>query len=324
MPKLNLVQAINLALKQEMERDETIVLLGEDVGKDGGVFRVTEGLWQKFGDNRVIDTPLAEVGIISVSIGLAIAGMKPVPEVQFDGFSMPMLDQLYNHAGRMRKRSQGKYHVPLVLRVPHGGGIRALEHHSESLEAFFTHIPGIKVVTPSGPYNAKGLLVSSIRDPDPVVFLEPKRIYRAIKEEVPEEEYTIPLLHSQVAQEGSDVTVIGWGAMIKTIKEVVEHLQGKYSVEIVDLLTLYPLDEKTLIDSVKKTGRAVVVQEAPKTCGYAAELIARINEKALLSLEAPVQRITGYDIPVPLPKLENYYSPDVTRINKAIETVMSF
>lgn len=322
--KMNLVQAINLALKQEMEKDETVILLGEDVGKDGGVFRVTEGLWQQFGEDRVIDTPLAEVGIISVSIGLAIAGMKPVPEVQFDGFSMPMLDQLYNHAGRMRKRSQGRWHVPLVLRVPHGGGIRALEHHSESLEAFFTHIPGIKVVTPSGPYNAKGLLVSSIRDPNPVVFLEPKRIYRAIKEEVPEEEYTIPLNKAEVRQEGSDVTIIAWGAMLKIVRETVEQLQGKYSVEILDLLTLYPVDRKTVIDSVKKTGRGVVVQEAPRTCGYGAELVATINEKALLSLEAPVQRVTGYDIPVPLPKLENYYIPDVTRINKAIESVMSF
>jgi len=324
MAKLNLVQAINLALKQEMEKDETVILLGEDVGKDGGVFRVTEGLWQQFGYNRVIDTPLAEVGIIGTSIGLAIAGMKPVPEVQFDGFSMPMLDQLYNHAGRMRKRSQGKYHVPLVFRVPHGGGIRALEHHSESLEAFFTHIPGIKVVTPSGPYNAKGLLISSIRDPDPVVFLEPKRIYRAIKEEVPEEEYTIPLNKAEVRQEGSDVTVIAWGAMLKIVREAVEQLQGKYSVEILDLLTLYPVDRKTIIDSVKKTGRCVVVQEAPRTCGYGAELIATINEQALLSLEAPVQRVTGYDIPVPLPKLENYYIPDVTRINKTVESVMSF
>ncbi len=322
--KLNLVQAINLALKQEMEKDEMVIILGEDVGENGGVFRVTEGLWRQFGDDRVIDTPLAEVGIIGASIGLAIAGMKPIPEVQFDGFSLPMLDQLYNHAGRMRKRSQGKYHVPLVLRVPHGGGIRALEHHSESLEAFFTHIPGIKVVTPSGPYNAKGLLVSSIRDPDPVVFLEPKRIYRAIKEEVPEEEYTIPLNKAEVVQEGSDITVIAWGAMLKIVKEAVEQLQGKYSVEILDLLTLYPVDRKTIIDSVKKTGRCVVVQEAPRTCGYGAELIATINEKALLNLEAPVQRITGYDIPVPMPKLENYYIPDVTRINKTIEDVMGF
>ncbi|MBI2543209.1 MAG: alpha-ketoacid dehydrogenase subunit beta [Candidatus Aenigmarchaeota archaeon] len=322
--KLNLVQSINLALKQEMTRDPNVVLLGEDIGKDGGVFRVTEGLWQQFGDNRVIDTPLAEVGIISVSIGMAIAGMKPVPEVQFDGFSLPMLDQLYNHAGRMRKRSQGRWHVPLVLRVPHGGGIRALEHHSESLEAFFTHIPGIKVVTPSGPYNAKGLLVSSIRDSDPVVFLEPKRIYRAIKEEVPEDEYTIPLNKAEVVQEGSDVTVIAWGAMQKIVREAVEQLAGKYSVEILDLLTLYPVDRKTIIDSVKKTGRAVVVHEAPRTCGYGAELIATINDQALLNLEAPVARVTGYDIPMPLPKLENYYIPDVTRINRAIENVMEF
>ncbi|MBI2547340.1 MAG: alpha-ketoacid dehydrogenase subunit beta [Candidatus Aenigmarchaeota archaeon] len=324
MTRMNLVQAINLALKQEMERDSTVVLMGEDVGKDGGVFRVTEGLWQQFGDSRVIDTPLAEVGIISVAIGMAIAGMKPVTEVQFDGFSLPMLDQLYNHAGRMRKRSQGKYHVPLVLRIPHGGGIRALEHHSESLETFFTHIPGIKVVAPSGPYNAKGLLVSSIRDPDPVVFLEPKRVYRAIKEEVPEEEYEIPLNKAEVVQEGSDITVIAWGAMQKIVREAIEQLNGKYSIEIIDLLTLYPLDRNTVIDSVKKTGRCVVVQEAPRTCGYGAELIATINEKALLSLEAPVQRVTGYDVPMPLPKLENYYIPDATRINKAIETVMSF
>ncbi len=324
MSKLNLVQSINLALKQEMEKDSTVILLGEDVGKDGGVFRVTEGLWQQFGDQRVIDTPLAEVGIMGAAIGMAIAGMKPIPEVQFDGFSVSMLDQIYNHAGRMRKRSQGKWHVPLVLRIPHGGGIRALEHHSESLESFFTHIPGIKVVTPSGPYNAKGLLISSIRDPDPVIFLEPKRIYRAIKEEVPEEEYTIPLNKAEILQEGSDLTVIAWGAMIKTVREAVEQLQGRFSVEIVDLLTLYPVDRETIIKSIKKTGRGVIVHEAPRTCGYGAELIATINEKALLNLEAPIQRVTGYDIPVPLPKLENNYIPDITRINKAIENVMSF
>ncbi|MBI4163633.1 MAG: alpha-ketoacid dehydrogenase subunit beta [Candidatus Aenigmarchaeota archaeon] len=324
MTIMNLVQAINLALKQEMEKDSSVVLLGEDIGKDGGVFRVTEGLWQQFGDNRVIDTPLAEVGIIGAAIGMAIAGLKPIPEVQFDGFSISMLDNIYNHAGRMRKRSQGKWHVPLVFRVPHGGGIRALEHHSESLEAFFTHIPGIKVVAPSGPYNAKGLLISSIRDPDPVVFLEPKRVYRAIKEEVPEEEYTIPLNKAEVVQEGSDITVIAWGAMQKLVRESIAQLNGKYSIEIIDLLTLYPLDRETVINSVKKTGRCIVVHEAPRTCGYGAELVASINEKALLNLEAPVERVTGYDIPVPLPKLENYYIPDVTRINKAIEAVMNF
>ena len=324
MATMNLVQSINSALQQEMERDKKVILLGEDVGKNEGVFRVTKGLWQKFGDHRVIDTPLAEVGIISVSIGLAVAGMKPVPEVQFDGFSIPMLDQIYNHAARIRKRSQGKYSVPLVLRIPHGGGIRAYEHHSESLETFFSHIPGIKVVTPSGPYNAKGLLVSSIRDPDPVIFLEPKRVYRAIREEVPEKEYTIPLNKAEVIQEGSDITVIAWGAMQKVVREAARELSGKYSIEIVDLLTLSPLDKKTIIDSVKKTGRCVVVQEAPRTCGYGAELVAVINEGAFLNLEAPIARVTGFDIPMPLAKLENYYIPDVTRINRAIERVINF
>ncbi|MCH8741303.1 alpha-ketoacid dehydrogenase subunit beta [Patescibacteria group bacterium] len=324
MAKINLIQSIKSTLQQEMEKDKRVILLGEDVGRNGGVFRVTEGLWQKFGDNRVIDTPLAEVGIISVSIGLAVAGLKPVPEVQFDGFSISMIDQIYNHVGRIRKRSQGKYSVPLVLRIPHGGGIKAYEHHSESLETFFSHIPGIKVVTPSGPYNAKGLLASAIRDPDPVIFLEPKRVYRAIKEEVPEKEYTIPLQKSEVVQEGNDITVIAWGAMQRVVKEAARELSGKYSIEIIDLLTISPLDRETIIYSVKKTGRCVVVQEAPKTCGFGAELITIIQEGAFLSLKAPLARVTGYDIPMPLAKLENYYIPDETRINKAIEKVMSF
>ena len=324
MAVMNLVQTINNTLRQEMEKNKRIVLLGEDIGKNGGVFRVTEGLWQKFGAERVIDTPLAEVGIISISIGLAIAGLKPVPEVQFDGFSLPMLDQLYHHVGRIRKRSQGKYSVPLVLRIPHGGGIRAYEHHSESLETFFTYIPGIKVITPSGPYNTKGLLISALRDPDPVIFLEPKRVYRAIKEEVPEKEYLIPFPKTEIVQEGQDITVIGWGAMQKIIREAASELTEKYSIEILDLLTLSPLDKKTIIDSVKKTGRCVVVQEAPKTCGFGAELATAIQEGAFLNLEAPVARVTGYDIPMPLAKLENYYIPDVPRIKKAIEKVMSY
>ena len=324
MPTMNLVQAINSSLKQEMEKNEKIILLGEDVGKNGGVFRVTEGLWQKFGGNRVMDTPLSEIGIIAVSIGLAVAGMRPVPEVQFDGFSLPMFDQIYNHLGRIRKRSQGKYSVPLVLRIPHGGGIKAYEHHSESLETFFSHIPGIKVVTPSGPYNAKGLLASAIRDPDPVIFLEPKRVYRAIKEEVPEKEYTIPIPKTEIFQQGNDVTIIAWGAMQKIVREAARELAGKYSIEILDLLTLSPLERKPIIDSVKKTGRCVVVQEAQRTCGYGAELIATIQEGAFLSLKAPVSRVTGYDIPMPLPKLEDYYIPDAARITKAIEKVMSF
>ncbi len=324
MAKINLIQSINSTLRQEMEKDKRVILLGEDVGRNGGVFRVTEGLWQKFGDERVIDTPLAEVGIISVSLGLAVAGMKPVPEVQFDGFSIPMIDQIYNHVSRIRKRSQGKYSAPLVLRVPHGGGIRAYEHHSESLETFFSHIPGLKVVTPSGPYNAKGLLASSIQDPGPVIFLEPKRVYRAIREEVPEKEYTIPLNKAEVVQGGSDITVIAWGAMQKVVREAVSELSSKYSIEIIDLLTLSPLDKKTIINSVKKTGRCVVVQEAPRKCGYGAELAATIQEGAFLNLEAPIARVAGFDIPMPLAKLENYYIPDAARINKEIEKVMSF
>jgi pyruvate dehydrogenase E1 component beta subunit len=272
----------------------------------------------------VIDTPLAEVGIISVSLGLAVAGMKPIPEVQFDGFSIAMFDQLYNHVSRMRKRSQGKYGVPLVLRVPHGGGIKAYEHHSESLETYFCHMPGLKVVAPSSPFNAKGLLLSAIRDPDPVIFLEPKRVYRAIKEEVPEEEYTIPIGRAEIVQEGDEVTVISWGAPLRTCRQVAEQLEGKYSIEIVDLLTLSPLDRETILRSVKKTGRCVIVHEAPKTCGFGAELAATIQEEALLHMKAPVIRVTGYDIPVPMAKLEQYYIPDGERIREAIERVIHF
>jgi len=324
MPAMNLVQAINNALEQEMERDKSVILLGEDIGKNGGVFRVTEGLWQKFGAERVIDTPLAEVGIISTALGLAVAGMKPIPEVQFDGFSIAMFDQLYNHISRMRKRSQGRYHVPLVLRVPHGGGIKAYEHHSESLETYFCHMPGLKVVAPSRPYNAKGLLISAIRDPDPVIFLEPKRVYRAIKEEVPEEEYEIPIGKAEIVQEGSDITLIAWGAMQKTVRQAADDLADKYSIEIIDLLTLSPLDRKTIVDSVKKTGRCVVAHEAPKTCGFGAELAATIQEEALLSMKAPVMRVTGYDIPMPMAKLENYQIPDAERVAEAVEKAMKF
>lgn len=324
MPIQNLVEAIRTTLDQEMGKDASIILLGEDVGKNGGVFRVTEGLQAKFGADRVIDTPLAEVGIISVSLGLAVGGMKPIPEVQFDGFSIAMLDQLYNHVSRMRKRTQGRYGVPLVLRVPHGGGIKAYEHHSESLETYFCHMPGLKVVAPSRPYNAKGLLISAIRDPDPVIFLEPKRVYRAIKEEVPEKEYTIPIGRAEIVQEGSDITLIAWGAMQRIVRQVADELVDKYSIEIIDLLTLSPLDRKTIVDSVKKTGRCIVVHEAPKTCGFGAELAATIQEEALLSMKAPVARVTGYDIPMPLAKLENYQLPDAPRIIEAIEKTMEF
>jgi len=318
--KMNMVQAINLALKQEMEKDSSVILLGEDIGKDGGVFRVTEGLWQQFGDNRVIDTPLAESAIVGVSIGMAVMGLKPVAEIQFDGFSIPALDQLVNHASRIRNRSRGRFHVPMVLRFPYSGGIRALEHHSDSPETYFVHTPGLKVVVPATPYDAKGLLITAIRDPDPVVFMEPKRVYRAIKEEVPEEEYQIPLGKAKIMREGNDVTIISWGAMVKVVNDALEKTQR--SVELINLRTLVPLDIETIEDSVKKTGRVIVVHEAPKTAGFGAELISLINEKAFYHLESQPVRVTGYDTIMPLPKLETFYLPNETRILKAIEKVM--
>lgn len=321
---MNMVQAINTALKQEMEKDPTVILLGEDIGINGGVFRVTEGLWQKFGDKRVIDTPLAESGLIGASIGMAVYGLKPVPEIQFDGFSIPAFDQLINHASRIRNRTRGRFHVPLTVRIPYSGGIRALEHHSDSPETYFVHTPGLKVVVPSGPYDAKGLLVSAIRDPDPIIYLEPKRIYRAIKEEVPEEEYTIPIGEAKIVQPGGDITVITYGAMLKIVKEAVEKIGERRSIEVIDLRTLSPMDTDSVIKSVSKTGRCVIVHEAQRTLGMAAEIIARINEKALLSLEAPIERVTGYDVVYPLPKLENYYLPNADRIVDAIERTMNF
>ncbi len=322
--KLNMVQSINLALKQEMEKDPTVILLGEDVGKNGGVFRVTEGLWHQFGDDRVIDTPLAESGIVGASIGLAISGMKPVAEIQFDGFLPPAFDQLLSHAGRIRTRSRGRFHVQMVVRVPSGGGIRALEHHSEIVDTYLSHMPGIKIVIPATPYDAKGLLISAIRDKDPVVFLEPKKVYRAIKEEVPEEEYSIPIGEVKIVREGDDVTVIAWGAMVKTVNEAVVKIGDKYSVEVVNLRSLKPLDVNAIVKSVKKTGRVVIVQEGYRTLGFAAELIALINEKAFLSLEAPIKRVTGFDVPTPLPKLENYCLPSADKVASAIEDVMRF
>jgi len=320
MAKMNMVQAINLALRQEMEKDDDVLLLGEDVGIDGGVFRVTEGLYEKF-PSRVIDTPLAESAIVGSAIGMAVAGLKPVAEIQFDGFLAPAFDQITNHASRIRNRSRGRFHVPLVIRVPSSGGIRALEHHSDSPEAFYCHMPGMKVVMPSRPYNAKGLMISAIRDPDPVLFFEPKRVYRAIKEEVPEEEYSIPLGVAEVVQEGSDATVISWGAMVKTVREAAADLK---SIEIIDLQTLSPLDEKAILKSVRKTGRAVIVQEAPRTCSLSSEISAIISEKALMSLEAPVIRVTGYDIIPPLPKAEKMYYPDAAKVRKNIEKALSF
>lgn len=325
MAKRNMVEAINRGLREEMERDPSVMVLGEDVGKEGGVFRVTEGLQAKFGPERVVDTPLAESAIVGTAFGLAVKGLRPVAEIQFEGFLAPAMDQIMSHICRIRTRSRGRFTCPMVIRSPWGGGIRAPEHHSDSPEAIFAHTPGIKVVIPSTPYDAKGLIVSAIRDPDPVLFLEPKRIYRAIKEEVPDGEYTIPIGQAKVIREGSDVTVISWGAMLREVLRTAEMMDKEgVKVEIIDLQTISPMDETTFLESVRKTGRAVIVHEAPRTCGLGAEIIARINEKALLSLAAPVERVTGFDTVVPLMKLENHYLPSPERILRGIRKVMAF
>ena len=324
MVQLNIVGAVRLALKQEMERDPDVIILGEDVGKDGGVFRATDGLIKEFGENRVIDTPLSESGIVGVALGLALYGLKPVAEIQFEGFLYPALDQVISHVARIRSRSRGRFHAPLVIRFPYGGGIRAPEHHSDSPETLLVHTPGIKVVTPSTPYDTKGLLTSAIRDTDPVLFMEPKKIYRAIVEDVPEEDYTIPLGLAKIVKEGSDVTLISWGAMMHSSLQASETLGDRISIEVIDLRTLSPIDTSTIVKSVQKTGRAVIVHEAPRTAGLAGEVTAIINERAFLSLEAPIERVTGFDVPVPLYKLENYYLPNAQRIAKAIEKVASF
>jgi pyruvate dehydrogenase E1 component beta subunit len=325
MAKRNMVEAINRGLMEEMEKDPSVMVLGEDVGKEGGVFRVTEGLQAKFGPERVVDTPLAESAIVGTAFGLAVKGLRPVAEIQFEGFLAPAMDQIMSHISRIRTRSRGRFTCPMVIRSPWGGGIRAPEHHSDSPEAIFAHTPGIKVVIPSAPYDAKGLIVSAIRDPDPVLFFEPKRIYRAIKEEVPDGEYTIPIGQAKVIREGSDVTVISWGAMLREVLRTAEMIDKEgVKVEVIDLRTISPMDEATFLESVRKTGRAVVVHEAPRTCGLGAEIIARINEKALLSLAAPVERITGFDTIVPLMKLENHYLPTPERILRGIRKVMAF
>ena len=322
---MNMVQAINLALDEEMARDQSVVLLGEDVGLDGGVFRVSDGLFKKYGRGRVIDTPLAESGIIGVSIGMAMNGLRPVAEIQFMGFIYPAFNQIVSHAARMRNRSRGRLTVPMVIRTPYGAGVKALEHHSESTEALFCQTPGLKVVVPSTPLEAKGLLTAAIRDPDPVIFLEPTRSYRLFKEEVPEGEYLLPLSKVRLVKQGKDLTVIGWGAMLPAIQKAVEAAEkDDVSCEILDLRTLSPLDWVGVISSVKRTGRAVIVQEAPKTCGLAAEIAARLSEEILLSLKAPVERVTAPDIVLPLPKGEDYYYVNSARIQKAIKRAMSF
>lgn len=325
MALLNMVQALNSALAGEMERDDRVVLLGEDVGRDGGVFRVTDGLFQRFGPERVVDTPLAESLIAGMATGMAMGGLRPVAEIQFMGFSYLALSMLISHTARMRNRSRGRYSVPMVLRMPYGAGVKALEHHSESTEALFVHIPGLKVAVPATPREAKGLLAAAIRDPDPVVFLEPTRSYRLFKEEVEEGEVVLPLGQARMVKEGDDLTVVGWGAMMPLIQEAVDAAEGEgISCEVIDLRTLSPMDSSAVVASVRRTGRAVIVQEAPQTCGVAAELIARINEGAFLSLEAPVERVTAPDITVPLPRGEKYYYITPDRIYNAIGRSASF
>jgi pyruvate dehydrogenase E1 component beta subunit len=323
--RLTLVQAINRSLKQEMERDPSVVVLGEDVGKDGGVFRVTEGLLEDFGPERVMDTPLAESGIVGTAIGLALGGYRPVAEIQFMGFMYPAVNQLFAHAARYRNRSRGRFHVPLVVRMPYGGGIHPPEHHSESYEALLVNTPGLKVVIPSNPHDAKGLLASAIRDDDPVVFLEPKRIYRAFRDEVPTAPYTVPIGKAEVAKEGKDVTIIAYGAMVRVALEAHEALGREgVSAEVLDLRTVNPLDVEAIVASVSKTGRAVVVHEAPRSAGVGAEVVALINEHALLDLQAPVQRVTGFDTVFPYSMLENLYLPSRDRVAAAVKRTMEF
>ena len=320
---LTLVQAVRDGLRDGMAEDDDVLVMGQDVGKNGGVFRATEGLFDEFGDERVIDTPLAESGIIGSAVGMAAYGLKPVPEIQFSGFMYPGFDQIVSHMARLRTRSRGRYTLPMVLRAPMGGGIRAPEHHSESKEAFYAHEAGLKVAMPSTPHDAKGMLISSIRDPDPVVFLEPKKIYRAFREEVPDDPYEVELGEAAVRKEGTDVSVFTWGAMTRPTIEAAEQME-RVDVEVVDLRSLSPIDFDTIVESFKKTGRAAIVHEAPNTGGLGAEIAATIQEEALLYQEAPVERITGFDVPFPLAALEDYYLPEPARIAAGIEEAFDF
>ena len=322
---MTMVQALNLALRQEMENDDSIILLGEDIGVDGGVFRVTDALIDRFGEDRVLDTPLAESAIAGMAIGMAVYGLRPVCEIQFSGFSYQNFHQIENHAARLRWRSQGRYHVPMVMRTPYGGGVRALEHHSESREVYWAHTPGLKMVIPSGPRNARALLVAAIRDPDPVIFYEPKAVYRAFREEVPEKEEVMAIGKSQVVREGQDLTMISYGAMMRPTLEAAAELKEKSGVaaEVIDLLTIAPLDDELFVQSVLKTGRAVIVHEAPRSFGAGAEIITRIMEKAFYYLEAPIERVTGFDITMPLFSREKAYLPDAQRIVNAATKVLA-
>jgi len=323
MPSVAMVEAVTMALAWELQHDESVVVLGEDVGINGGVFRATAGLRERFGDHRVIDTPLAENMIAGMSVGMAVQGMKPVAEAQFMGFIHPMIDQIMSHAARMRHRTRGRLHCPMVLRAPFGGGIHAPEHHSESTEAIFAHMPGLRVVIPSSPSRAYGLLLAAIRDPDPVLFLEPKRIYRLTREEVEDNGEELPLDICYVLRDGSDVTLVTWGAMTKETLEAADRLAGQgVSAEVIDVATVSPLDMDTIVESVQKTGRCVIVHEAARMCGVGAEIAAGLADAGIWHLHAPVKRVTGYDTVMPLYKMEMKYMPSVQRILDAVSEVM--
>ncbi len=326
MAEMNMAKSINLALFEAMEKDSRVVVLGQDVGVDEGVFRITEGLHAKFGDKRVFDTPLAESGIVGTSIGMAINGLLPVAEIQFAGFDYYAYQQLESHAARFRNRTRGRVTVPMVMRAPSGAGIRALEHHSESREAIYCHTPGLKVVMPSGPRNARALMHAAINDPDPVIYYEPKALYRLFKEEVPDEIEVMPIGKAQVVRPGSDITIISYGATMRPCLEAAELLMEEDGVkaEVIDLLSLMPLDTETFVNSVAKTGRAVVVHEGPRACGVAAEVVSRINENVFLYLEAPVIRLTGYDVPVPYFSKEKFYIPDTDKVVEACRKTLRF
>jgi pyruvate dehydrogenase E1 component beta subunit len=325
LSEITLVQAVNLALARAMRDDPSVVVLGEDVGKDGGVFRATDGLLAEFGEGRVIDTPLAEAAIAGLSVGLATQGFRPVAEIQFTGFIYPTIDQMVNHASRLRTRTRGRLTCPMVLRSPCGGGIRAVEHHSESPEAMFAHVPGLRVVIPSSPARAYGLLLAAIHDPDPVVFLEPTRLYRAVKEDVTDDGASLPLDRAFVLREGTDLTFVTWGAMIKETMAAAGHLAEEgVSAEVIDLATLKPLDSETVLRSVARTGRCVVVHEAPRTAGFGAEIAAQIAARGLLSLLAPIERVAGYDTVMPLPRLEQHYMPDEQLILAAARRALAY
>ncbi len=322
---LTVVQAVRDGLATEMRADDEVIVLGQDVGKNGGVFRATEGLYEEFGGDRVVDTPLAESAIVGCAVGMATMGLRPVPEIQFSGFMYPGFDQIVSHMARFRTRSRGRFTVPMTLRAPYGGGIRAPEHHSESKEAFYAHEAGLKVVIPSTPSDTKGLLIAAIRDPDPVIFLEPKLIYRAFREDVPEEAYTVPIGEATTRRDGDDVVAFTYGAMTRPTLEAAENLATDgIDVSVVDLRTVSPLDREAIVEAFERTGRAAVVHEAPKTGGLAGEITAIIQEEALLYQEAPVRRITGFDVPYPQYALEDYYLPSVTRIEEGIRETAEY